>query len=429
MNTLILFCDKKKVAFLKFDANKEEFSFEYTDYWKENGFELSPCMKFEVKISSKTIRNFVENLLPEGQGREILTNFHHISKNNIFGLIQIIGKETTGALTFSLKDIVLETSFREIPESELAERIRNRKSIPIEVWDGKARLSVAGVQDKLPITIIDSKFGFGEGELASTHILKFEKDTDNIVFNEFLSLKLASEAGLLVTNTKLIKIEDQEVLLIKRFDRKLIDNSTIKRKHIIDACQALDLSVSHKYERAFGSGDMKDYREGASFKKIFSLVGNCDSPILAKKNLITWICVNLCLGNSDAHGKNLSFLIEKNSMILTPFYDIINITVYDNKYETDFAMGINEAFNYDELGTYDFVEFCEELNINVKGFVKEFKRVSNQINKSLDNPTLVELSNENKIEFFKKYKNDVQERIKKLTPMIDYCVKYISNSK
>lgn len=115
-------------------------------------------------------------------------------------------------------------------------------------------------------------------------------------------------------------------------------------------------------------------------------------------------------------------------MILTPFYDIINITVYDNKYETDFAMGINEAFNYDELGTYDFVEFCEELNINVKGFVKEFKRVSNQINKSLDNPTLVELSNENKIEFFKKYKNDVQERIKKLTPMIDYCVEYISNS-
>lgn len=311
MNTLILFCDKKEVAFLKFDANKEEFSFEYTDYWKENGFELSPCMKFEVKISSKTIRNFVENLLPEGQGREILTNFHHISKNNIFGLIQIIGKETTGALTFSSKDIVLETSFREIPESELAERIRNRKSIPIEVWDGKARLSVAGVQDKLPITIIDSKFGFGEGELASTHILKFEKDTDNIVLNEFLSLKLASEAGLLVPNTKLIKIEDQEVLLIERFDRKLIDNSTIKRKHIIDACQALDLSVFHKYERAFGSGDMKDYREGASFKKIFSLVGNCDSPILAKKNLITWICVNLCLGNSDAHGKNLSFMIEK----------------------------------------------------------------------------------------------------------------------
>lgn len=428
MNTLILFCDKKKVAFLKFDANKEEFSFEYTDYWKENGFELSPCMKFEVKISSKTIRNFVENLLPEGQGREILTNFYHISENNIFGLIQIIGKETTGALTFSSKDIVLETSFREIPESELAERIRNKKSKPIEVWDGKARLSVAGVQDKLPITILDGKFGFGEGELASTHILKFEKDTDNIILNEFLSLKLASEAGLLVPNTKLIKIEDQEVLLIERFDRKLIDNSSIKRKHIIDACQALDLSVLHKYERAFGSGDMKDYKEGASFKKIFSLVGNCNSPILAKKNLITWICVNLCLGNSDAHGKNLSFMIEKNSMILTPFYDILNITVYDNKYETDFAMGINEAFNYDELGTYDFVEFCEELNINVRGFVKEFKRVSNQINKSLDNPTLVELSNENKIEFFKKYKNDVQERIKKLTPMIDYCVEYISNS-
>lgn len=424
MTKLGIFCDSKQVGVLKFNVVDDEFSFEYTDDWKENGFELSPYLKFETTIPSKVIRNFVENLLPEGQGREILSNFHHISKSNIFGLIGIIGKETTGALTFSVENIALETSFREVPIPELADRIRKRKSIPIEVWDDNARLSVAGVQDKLPIAIIDGKFGFGEGELASTHILKFEKETDNIVLNEFLSLKLASIAGLEVPNIEIIKIEDQEVLLVERFDRENINDEKILRKHIIDGCQALNLSVSHKYERAFGAGDMKDYREGASFKKIFSLIDKCSAPILAKKNLITWICVNLCLGNSDAHGKNISLQIEKDKMELTPFYDIVNINIYKGKYDTDFAMGIDDSFNYDELGSFDIIEFCDSLNINLKSFVKEFKRVSKEIILCLDSDMLIDSVSGKKIEFYEEYRMDVKTRNIKLIEIFEYCLEY-----
>lgn len=424
MTKLGIYCDKKEVGFLGFNPNEEKFSFEYTDSWKVIGFELSPYMKFETSISSKVIRNFIENLLPEGHGIEVLSTFHHISKSNIFALIHIIGKETTGALTFSFENIFPQTSFRVVPESELAERIRNRKSVPIEIWDSNVRLSVAGVQDKLPITIIDGKYGFGEGELASTHILKFEKENQNIVLNEFLSLKLASKSGLKIPNVKIIKIEDQEVLLVERFDRENINDEKVIRKHIIDGCQALNLSVSHKYERAFGSGEMKDYREGASFKKVFSLINKCSSPILAKKSLITWICVNLCLGNSDAHGKNISFKIEKNEMELTPFYDIVNINIYKGTYDTDLAMGIDDIFNYDELGTYDIIEFCKSVEINLKSFVKEFNRVSKKITECLNNDILIDSVSDDKIDFYEEYKIDVNNRIKKLLTIVDYCLDY-----
>lgn len=424
MTKLKIYCDKNEVGFLEFNVENEEFSFKYTEYWEKNGFELSPYMKFGITISPKVIRNFIENLLPEGQGREILSSFHHISKSNIFGLIHIIGKETTGALTFSVEGTFLETSFREVPKSELAERIRERKSIPIELWDGNARLSVAGVQDKLPITIIDGKFGFGEGELASTHILKFEKESEKIVLNEFLSLKLASKAGLEIPNINLIKLEDQEVLLVERFDRENINDEKVIRKHIIDGCQALNLSVSHKYERAFGAGNMKDYREGASFQKIFSLIDKCTSPILAKKSLITWICVNLCLGNSDAHGKNISFKIEKDKMSLTPFYDIVNINIYKGKYDTDLAMGIDDIFNYEELGAFDIIEFCDLLDINLKSFVKEFKKVSTEITTCLDDDILIAFVSEDNIDFYEKYRMDVNSRIKKLSEIINHCLEY-----
>jgi serine/threonine-protein kinase HipA len=423
MMQLNIFYEKDEVGILKYEPIEDNFSFEYSNDWKIKGFELSPYMKFDSVISNNVIKNFIENLLPEGKGREILTNMYHISKNNLFALIQLIGKDTTGALTFNLEHNTFITSFREITISELSHRIKDRKNVPIEVWDGNVRLSVAGVQDKLPITIIDEKYGFAEGELASTHILKFESNNDNLVFNEYLSLKLAYIAGLKIPNIQIIHFDSEVVLQVERFDRELISNDKIIRKHIIDACQALNLNVMHKYERAFGK-ELKDYKEGASFEKIFTLIEKCSSPIIAKRDIITWIIVNLCLGNSDAHGKNISFFIEKNKMELTPFYDIVNIEIYENKYDTDFAMGIDTAFNQKELGSYQIIEFCKDLKINLKGFIKEFKRVSHSINKALDDDILIDAVNPKNKDFYKKYIKDVQFRINELTNKFEYCLEY-----
>lgn len=423
MTQLNIFYDKNEVAVLKYEPTDDSFSLEYNETWKINGFELSPHMKFDSVITSTVIKNFIENLLPEGKGREILTTMYHISKNNLFAFIQLIGKDTAGALTFSLENKTLDTSFREISNTELINRIKNRKNIPIAIWDGNVRLSIAGVQDKLPITILDGKYGFAQGNLASTHILKFESNNDNLVLNEYLSLKLASYAGLKIPNIQIVNFDSEVVLQIERFDREFISNDKILRKHIIDGCQALNLNVMHKYERAFGK-ELKDYKEGVSFKKIFTLIEQCSSPIIAKKNIITWIIVNLCLGNSDAHGKNISFFIDKNKMELTPFYDILNIEIYENKYDTDFAMSIDEAYSINELGSYQIIEFCKDLNINLKGFIKEFNRASMAINKALNDDILTDVVNSENKDFYKKYKKDVQDRIERLIHKFEYCLEY-----
>jgi len=423
MNTLNIYFDNQLVAYISYESNSDIFTLEYDKQWQNDGFELSPCIKFDNKALSKTIKNFLENLLPEGSGKELLSIKYHISKNNTFGLVGLIGKETTGALSFSNEQI--QTSFRSVSTKELAQRIRERKEVPISIWDEKIRLSIAGVQDKLPICFIDEKFGFGEGDLSSTHILKFEKNDENLVLNEYLSLILASLAGLEVADAQIISIEDQEVLLVKRFDREIKSSKNVKRKHIVDACQMLDLSVVEKYERVFGSSSsVKNYREGASFKKLFSLINLCDSPILVKKNIITWICVNLCLGNSDAHGKNISFMINKNKISLAPFYDIVNISVYKDLYETDFAMSFNDAFSYEELSPYELIEFSSNLDIQVKGFAKEFKKVANKILINLNKKNLFSFNSKKQEEFFDKYKSDVEERIEKLLLLIDETLKY-----
>ena len=112
-------------------------------------------------------------------------------------------------------------------------------------------------------------------------------------------------------------------------------------------------------------------------------------------------------------------------MELTPFYDIVNIEIYENRYDTDFAMSIDEAFNIKELGAYQIVEFCKDLKINLKGFVQEFKKVSVLINKALSDDILTDVINSKNKDFYEKYKKDVQDRIEKLTDKFEYCLEYL----
>lgn len=417
MDSINIYYKDILVGILNYDGIKDTFDFIYDEGWKQIGFELSPAIKFNDNFNSTTIKNFIDNLLPEGNHLETLSQYYQISKNNKYALINAIGYETTGALTFC-KDIVdIQTTFTKLDSTTLANRIKQRKNIPITIWDGKPRLSIAGVQDKLPVCILDKQIGFGEGKLASTHILKFDKGDDNLVQNEYLSLFLASKTGLNVAEHKLIKIESELILQIKRFDRELIDNSKVNRLHIIDTVQALNLPLSYKYERNFGSSrDVKNIKEGVSYKKLFSLIDLCNNPLVVKKELIRWICINLILGNSDAHGKNVSFLVSKKSFTLAPFYDIVNISLYKHKYEQDMAMAIDEEFNLEKLKQYDFYEFYKTININKKLFQKEFQSISKSIIHTLHlrNFNTTHLADE----FIKLYEDDVVQRVEFLNSVI-----------
>ncbi|MDQ1340860.1 MAG: serine/threonine-protein kinase HipA, partial [Campylobacterota bacterium] len=173
MNKLDVFFNNELIAHVTYSAYEDKYEFLYKDSWKESGFELSPHLSFDKDASSKTVKNFIENLLPEGRALDDIVRFNNLSKNNHFAILGAIGSETAGAITFISEQSRAEDLFREVSLDELGERVKQREFQSIAVWDGKVRVSIAGVQDKLPLVIIDGKIGFGEGKYASTHILKF----------------------------------------------------------------------------------------------------------------------------------------------------------------------------------------------------------------------------------------------------------------
>ena len=167
----------QKVAEITLAVGSEsEISFTYEANWRNEGFAVSPHLPLNGDFDSRAVRNYLQNLLPEGKGLEEIISSTTISKNNTFGLIKVIGEETSGALSFKASNrAVKQTSFREVTNDQLSEKLRRFKQAgeAITLWDGRTRLSVAGVQDKLNLLEIDGRLGFGEGQLCSNKIFKF----------------------------------------------------------------------------------------------------------------------------------------------------------------------------------------------------------------------------------------------------------------
>jgi len=205
--------------------------------------------------------------------------------------------------------------------------------------------------------------GFGEGELASTHILKFGRRPDmHMMINEFLCMKLAHLIKLPVAKVSLARF-GEPVLVVERFDRQW-NGESVERLHLIDSCQMLDLPPTYKNERPFGkSGEGAKIRTGANLPKLFEACQLCRVPARAIRDLLNWTLFQLLIGNSDAHAKNISYFIAKTGIDVAPSYDLLNIDIYGDEFERDLAMAIGDEFIAEKVMPYDLALFCEECNL------------------------------------------------------------------
>ena len=386
MNHIInIFCNTDTVGYI--DLNLEENSGElhYDESWKKENSPLSPHLPFDGITNETNLKKFISNLLPEGEGLEFVSRFFQISKANHYGLIEAIGIESAGALTFTNQKII-PTSFRKFSKEELTLRIQKRKSKNITIWDDTPRLSVAGVQDKLPIVIVDDIFGIGQGEISSTHILKFSKNKEqHIVINEHFCMELATLCGLKTANTTILNFDNEKVLAVERFDREIIkenDSFKVQKIHIIDGCQLLNLDVIMKYQKPYGGANQAQV--GASFKKLTRGIEFCKTKALAKLEITRWGLFNLLINNFDAHAKNISFFVTKSGLEVAPFYDLVNIALY-SEFQNEFAFSYGEEFDPKDIGEYAMVDFCKSIEIHPRLFKQEFSSMVKNIKKNIKN--------------------------------------------
>ncbi|MGQ0749986.1 MAG: HipA domain-containing protein [Betaproteobacteria bacterium] len=380
---LLVFDGDAPVAAIDYDSLEERFSFEYDPQWlrTEGAYPLSPHLPLNgAQPASNTVRRFIENLLPEGRALDIVSVTHQVSKNNIFGLIRELGRETSGALTFLPEGEQPRSQApyqREITRDELKRRFDERAQVPFSVWDGRVRMSIAGYQDKLAVYMDGDRMYLVENPLASTHKLKpepVEARLPMLVANEHYCMCLAQRLGVPAARVAILRLPDP-LLVVERFDR-VSTTGRVQRLHIIDTCQTLDLPVSYKYERNFGSGaDVRHIRDGVSFEHLFSVARHTTRKAVTLQMLARWAIFQYLIGNTDAHGKNVSFFTRAEGLALAPFYDMVSVVQYD-QLDHELAMAYGDEFKLEDVSSFALADFAKRTGLE-RGFLsREMTRMA-----------------------------------------------------
>lgn len=363
--------------------------------WLATGFPLSPCLPWGAKTYpvGATLRNFFENMLPEGSAFENLLDYAQVSRSNVLALALRLGVDLPGAVRLRTAGSVESESvaaFRPIAESELEDRVRRMAQVPIDIWDGRPRLSVAGMQPKLNLLEMNGELGLCEGNrLVSDRILKFSpQKSPTLLLNECMTMRLAESTGWDVAQVRLRRIGSVRALEVIRFDRRLVvdaEGPRVLRTHVIDGCQALGLPSRFKYERNFGDGrDVRHIRDGVSFGKLFALKSFAAYPDDFVENIFDWMLFTVIIGNSDAHGKNISFFMGSQGLEPTPWYDLIAVALLPGL-EHSLAMAVSDVFDLDGLHALQVLETADELGRPRTWAQRRLERMLNRLSSALPN--------------------------------------------
>lgn len=393
--SLVVYSDEKIVGQL--DENNGLWVFHYDETWMSQAysFDIAPSLPRVKKTHRDTgtlrpVQWFFDNLLPEERLRELIAN-EAGSKNphDAFALLEYLGQESAGSLTLLPPAAPLPEigQLKPILYHELSNRINQLPKSSL-VKGAIKRMSLAGAQHKMLLVIKGDGLYEPVGATASTHILKPEHPDKVMypvsVFNEYLTMQLASAAGLVVPKTRILYIP-QPVYIVDRFDRVFDDSDTteaaqVQRRHLIDGCQLLNLDAGYKYL-------------AATVENLNKIISICRNKMETRQRLFRWLVFNLIVGNNDNHLKNLSFFMTKDGVELAPHYDLLCTMAYEtpaisddtsiNWLHASLAFGLPEINSYEDVSLERVVEVAKALHLPAPAARRIIKHVSGAVKSEL----------------------------------------------
>ena len=340
-----------------------QLAFLYAGGWlnNPNAVPLSHSLPLrKEKFNRNECRGFFAGVLPDESKREIIAKNLGISARNDFAMLERIGGECAGAVTFvpaGQKPPERNGSYRPLRSEKLAEILKMLPRRPLMAGEDGIRLSLAGAQDKIAVHVHDQQISLPLGGAPSTHILKPAiEHFEGVVFNEALCMKLAHAIGLQTAKAEVGRVENIDYLLIERYDRSVLKEpggaENLEREHQEDFCQALGIIPENKYQN----------EGGPSLKQCFDLLrGLSSAPVIDLQHLLDAVIFNFLIGNRDAHGKNFSLRYGSQKR-LAPLYDVLS-TAYYPDLSKKMAMKIGGEYASEKVGPKNFDQLANEAGL------------------------------------------------------------------
>ena len=382
---LFVYIDTRKIGTL--DDKNGSLSFRYEDSYRKDpsAIPLSPWIPLrEEETVGTPVRNYFENLLPEGDLRALISRAIQVSKENIFGFLEHLGGDMAGNISVLLPgEEPGQRRYLPVARSLILEWSKNHSGKPLVLQAKDSRLSLSGAQDKLSL-YLDSAGGFylPVGDAPSTHILKpdirFREGIAHSSLNEAFVMKLAGRVGMDVPPTEYLP--EIRSLLVKRYDRTWPEDpgGPVGRLKQEDLCQLSDVLSNKKYEA----------EGGLTLFQCLTLVRKYSTqPGPDTIRLIGWLAFNGAAGNMDGHAKNLSILTEQDGRTrLAPFYDLMSTSIYPDL-SRKMAFKIGGENRPDWLTNRHWKKFSEEMGIKSSLVFRTVENVIRNMKKEISSVT------------------------------------------
>ena len=337
-------------------------SFRYAPGWlsRPDALALSASLPLQAEpFDDRTSRPFFAGLLPEGQMRRLIAQRFQVSGQNDFALLDHIGGECAGAVSFLEPGQALRTSAQGddvqwLSDEEVVALLDELPRRPMLAGRDGLRLSLAGAQDKLPVVFDGERIGLPLDGTPSSHILKPAiHAVEDSVINEGFCMALAEAMQLKAAKARIHVVLVRCFLLVERYDRVVTAPGHRQRLHQEDFCQALGVVPEMKYQN----------EGGPDLAQCFDLVRRATRPS-APQVLRLFDCVifNALIGNHDAHAKNFSLLYSGKPPVLAPLYDTLSTAVYPTL-TPKMAMKIGSKYKFSEVQARHWDQFAEAAGL------------------------------------------------------------------
>ena len=381
MRTLTVFLHGERTGQLTL-RDSGRMSFQYDESWLSapHAVPLSHSLPFRrERFAQRECAPFFAGVLPEGNGRATIARLLGMSVENDFALLEAIGGECAGAVCLLPADVHADAQtndLRPLTPDDLGELLRELPRRPLLAGTDGYRMSLAGAQPKIALTIHDGQAYLPLGGAPSTHILKpADPNYGGVVFNEAFCLSLAAACGLHAASCEVGSAAGVDYLLIERLDRERDATGQVVRLHQEDFCQALGVRSEFKYQN----------EGGPDLTRCFELARTLSgAPVIDIGRLLDAVVFNAVVGNHDAHAKNFAWLRYRDGRVrLAPIYDLVCTAAYP-MLTTRMAMRVGRARESDRVGPVDLRRFATDAGLNPSLVLTRAREIGQAIRDNVD---------------------------------------------
>jgi serine/threonine-protein kinase HipA len=193
------------------------------------------------------------------------------------------------------------------------------------------------------------------GALGGNYILKPPSENfSEMPQNEHVTMRIAEAFGIRTVSSSLIRLQSGDLSYITRRVDRTESNEKI---HMLDMFQILEAFDKYK----------------GSMERVGKAIGAYSNNTLLDKLYFLELAVfSFLTGNNDMHLKNFSLIKRKELWVLSPAYDLLNVSIVNPDDDEELALTLEGKKK--KLKKEHFERLGENLELNRKQINGVFKR-------------------------------------------------------